>query len=712
MDEFIQDSLIENIAPAEPKSRQPRFGNVTDQSPESFFLSTMNMVEDAELTEPEYKADSRVRDSWLIEFSKKEPHLSGVLNSVTSIDKNRGWTVTGGRNQVNRITDMLHNFQCAPGLYGWRSALAYSSYSFRAADIGTIVELGSDFIGGPVRQLYCADPSKFNLTGVEDFPIKYHPQKSQKIQKWPDGSFFRIVSDPGLKEEFNGLGWCAVSKMIRLAKLMIALFRHDEERLLARAPRGLLMLSGIQRKQWDDAMKVRDANLDAANMKYFQAVAVLASAATTVDAKMVALSELPTSFNLRDWMDMLLYGYSLCLGYDASEFWPVQYGALGRGNETQIQHEKATGKGRLDFVLGFQEKLLEVLPASIDMAFDQRDEQGDLLHAQVDQAWTNVAATMYKTVVNGIPMITNEESRVLLAQYDVIPSTWSPTAEVHSTDIDEIDTEEDSPNPPDTSQENPTANNDGASTNSDGKPTAKNKSAASPTAQMKEMALWMRDKKNLICEELRDSPRVRLAAERYPRDPVVRYFSKTNSQLVLWRSGDEMLAKRIWSSAGFDYESELKAKDDMESRMRTLQDNMEILSISMRSGTVNLEKKIMDVVSSLQVISLSLESSNEDLLAAQNTIEQMRKEIDMDDKVALAIMQTLERITQRLSEPVERQTDLPPVINITVPPAEVIVNVSPTPVTVDNTITMPEKTRDVITVTRDSEGLITKMVKN
>jgi hypothetical protein len=393
---------------AEAKSRQERFKN-SGASPEEFFFTTANWVQNMEEAEPPYIPDSRKRDIWLSNFLRTEPHLAGVVSSVTAIDKNRGWRVVGGRNQVKRITDMLHNFQCAPGLRGWRPALAVASEAFWTSDLGSIIELGKESRNGPVRALYNVDSLKCKLTGKMEYPLAYYPPNG-RMEKWADNDFFRVVSLPSMREEFFGLGNCALSRCVQLAKLMVALYRHEEERLLARAPRGLLMLSGIKRDQWEKAMESRDEELDSNNMKYFGAIAVLASAASNVDAKLVALSELPTNFDLKIWMDMLMYGYSLCFGYDASEFWPVQYGALGRGNEVQIQHEKATGKGRLDFVLGFQEQIGNNLPDSISMEFDQRDEQGDLVHAAVDQAWADLVETL--VTKDGLSY---EEGRIILA---------------------------------------------------------------------------------------------------------------------------------------------------------------------------------------------------------------------------------------------------------------------------------------------------------
>jgi hypothetical protein len=483
---------------------------------------------------PPYASDSRKMDTWLKNFVKTEPHLAGVLNSVATIDKNRGWSVTGGRNQVNRVTDMLHNFESAPGLTGWRPAFGFASKSFWSSNIGAIIELGTDGVNGPVRKLYNVDPTRCVLTGDSEYPLRYYPPKGQKLQKWKNNDFFRVISVSDLDETFNGLSDCAVYRAVGIAQLMVALMRHDAEQLLARAPRGLLLLQGIRQSQWNSAMAAQDSELDANEVRYFGALAVLASASEKVDAKMVALSQLPAAFNLKDWMDWTMYGYALCFGYDASEFWPVQYGALGRGNETQIQHEKATAKGRLDFVLGFQEQIQNVLPDSVDYAVEQRDDQGDLLRASVLQAWSTVAKTLYEAKdLSGLPLVTNEEARVLLAQFGVIPSSWSPTAEVASTDSDDVENDPtvDPLEGPESQPQLPAQN--------------QNPVAGAPTAQQLNFPKFNRIQQNIIREKLLESPRIWRAAERFPKDPIVRYEFGPNAPrgriITLWRSGEELI---------------------------------------------------------------------------------------------------------------------------------------------------------------------------
>ena len=97
----------------------------------------------------------------------------------------------------------------------------------------------------------------------------------------------RVASLPSTDESLNGLGYCAVMRCVELTKIIMAIYQHHEETLGAKAPRGLLLLSGIGDKQWKTAMKAREANSEELGYQYFNAVAVLASMSANVDAKLV-----------------------------------------------------------------------------------------------------------------------------------------------------------------------------------------------------------------------------------------------------------------------------------------------------------------------------------------------------------------------------------------------------------------------------------------
>lgn len=434
---MIEDAASAVERATKTDSRQPRLTGNTDQG----FSSVLNFLRIAEIEMPAYVADSRRRDAWTRSVWRLEPHLAGVVNTVVLIDSNRGWELTGGRNQVNRYSNTLHD---ADGGEGWRTYSRKSSLSYWATDIGMISEVGRDGRGGPLRSIYHVDSARCRLTGNADVPLEYNPAVGGKVQQWPADAYFRVASMPSDDEALRGLGFCAISRCIETLRLLYAVMLHDQEQVAARAPKGLLLLQGISEDQWNSSLQAREANLDSLERVYYGGVQVLATAGMDqVDAKLVALSNLPQNFDAKTFIDLSMYAYALAFGYDPSEFWPVQFGALGRGNEAEMQHRKATGKGGLEFALGMQEQLQLELPPTLLFEFEQRDEAAEVVRAETQIAKTNVVKAMYETgLMQGAPMISREEARQLLAQAGLIPEEWAiGEQDVSATDTDDLEAE-------------------------------------------------------------------------------------------------------------------------------------------------------------------------------------------------------------------------------------------------------------------------------
>lgn len=440
MQDAVRDS-IERLERARDsaRSRQPRYRD----SPKStdFFASVMHWVEQAGEKEPDYAADSRKRDKWLSNFWTEEPHWAGVIAQANMIDANRGWALTGGRNQVLRFIPVLRD---ADDGAGWRQYCSLQSNAYYTTDMGALTEIERDGPGGPMRSIYHLDPTLCYLTGDHKKPLHY----DNNTADWARDDFFRLVSLKNIQEKFRGLGFCATSRVLDMCKIMLAVYNHELEMLGSRAPKGLMLLQNISQGQWEEAMKVRDAKLDSDMRKYYNAVAVIAQEGVdSIDAKLVALSQLPEGFDLEVFTNLLMYAYSLCIGYDPIEFWPVQAGQLGRGRETDIQHRKGTGKGGLNFMLAMQEAVQAELPETLHFEFEQRDAEGEKQDAEVAQAWADVVMTLRgkqrsttpgpndpkgdgtSTLDGSDSVISVDEARMLLVMHKVIPDSWTTTLE-------------------------------------------------------------------------------------------------------------------------------------------------------------------------------------------------------------------------------------------------------------------------------------------
>ena len=467
-------------------SRQPKFKDKTD-----LFTTFYSWYKTAQIESDKYPyvADSRLRDSWLRKFWKNEPHLAGIVNSAVAIDKNRNWTITGPRRQVTLYSNIL---RFAEDGMGWRDFASISAEAFYTTDINSIVETGRNGENGPLRALYNVDSSKCKLTGNRDYPLLYYPGQGKTEQKWTRNEFFRIAALPSSDDNFHRLGFCSISRCIDLVLLLLGVYEYDLEQLGARAPKGLLLLQNIDEEQWDNAMKSRNQEMDKRDRDYYGGVAVIAQAGMDqIDAKLIALSNLPQEFDRETVTNQVMYGVALAFGYSADEFWPVQYGALGRSRRIEIHHMRATAKGGSDYVLGFQDKFQREIPDSLLFEFDKRDSETDMLEAQVYAAWAGVVDVLYN---KGEGPLTVDEVRSLLSAKGIISPDLTATQNDAQSDSLGVNTR-------------------------------------------------VRDEKYYLKQRLAENYHLQQAAWEMPDEPIVRYSYYGNKLEYLWERADQVIAR-------------------------------------------------------------------------------------------------------------------------------------------------------------------------
>jgi hypothetical protein len=443
----------ESVERAKTLSKQPRFkdnGSGMDVA-EGMYTQIYTWLKHAmdEIQELPYQANNMPRDAWLREFWKLEPHWAGVVNQCVLVDSSRPWTITGGKKQVRRYAQILHNANAGKG---WRHYFRQASLSYRVTDMGSTTELGRAGRIGPLRALFHVDSARTKWTGKMRLPLRYYPTVGGKTQLWREYDFFNVCSMPSDDEKFYGLGYCQTSRAFQLVKLMYGVLMHDQENIGAKMMRGLLLLSGIEESQWNTAMEARDAQLTQQERKFFGGVFVLANSTSDVKGQLLGLSQLPANFDRDSFISQLMFGYSLISGYDPREFWPVSSGSLGTARETEQQHRKASTKGTLEFPHAWQERFQGELPDTVLFEFEERDTDAEIMQAEMSQVWSDVVRTLYDSKSSPNPfgapdpvedeevettepvsgetgLITRDEARSLLVSHGVIPSEWTEAEE-------------------------------------------------------------------------------------------------------------------------------------------------------------------------------------------------------------------------------------------------------------------------------------------
>ena len=498
-------------------SRQPQ-----SVEADGLFTSLARWVDDANLVEPPYVHDTRRRDQWLDTFWKREPFMAGVISQVVSLKKNQGYSITGGRNQVLKYSLMFKN---ANGGKGWRNYAGKQARAYYTGDLGApseiarqgkypdvdqnklallmaaypyneraraeLLRMNQEIADMPFGGLYHIDHTHVHLTGNPYAPLEMNFDGGG-ASRWLATEFFLCNSLPDARSDMQDVGFCALSRVLALAQIMVAIIRHDKEQLSAAAPAGFLALSGLSKQQWEKAMLERKRDRENQGLLYMRDLMVLASKDSTVEAKIISLSNLPDNFKLADWMEVYAQIVAGGFGFDLREFWTVKGGTLGVNGEAIVQADKTTGKGEADFTTEHAEQIQRLLPDTVEFAYDNRNDSGDLARFEAQRAYVDMLLTIYKETKDAeLPILTTEQMQRMFVLAGIIdPDVIAPDGEDQGV---ATDTEK---------------------------------------------------------QRVRDSDAIRRAAMLYPRQPIIRAYSDDRIK-VLWESGSELLRPRIWRGAKF-----------------------------------------------------------------------------------------------------------------------------------------------------------------
>lgn len=404
----------DKIERAVRKTSRPR---VTEEFARGFVDSIYKWGKKGERDAPTYSVDSRKRDSWMRDFVKEEPHLSGVLATSVSLDANRKYRLIGGRNQVLKMSARLKNVEYGKG---WNRLKRLGAIDYYVTNMGQVIE--EETIGdGALESLYHVDAARCRLTGDVDYPIEYTALGGTPML-WPAGSFYRTAGMYNPDESFYQLGYSPVNIAYKLAQIMVAIIDYDLEKLGHLAPRGLLLLESdsLSQDQINTATKeTSQAYRESTQNEYYQNLMILVD--STLRGDLIELTKMPDNFDVFQFTDYMMKGYALAFGRDVRAFWSVNSGAFGGGKEAEMQAERATYAGQADYSTADQEQMRRLMPDTILFEYDFEDSQGDLLKAEVAKVWTEVGKNLIDIGY------TKDEATRMLVTNNILDNTYLET---------------------------------------------------------------------------------------------------------------------------------------------------------------------------------------------------------------------------------------------------------------------------------------------
>ncbi len=166
---------------------------------------------------------------------------------------------------------------------------------------------------------------------------------------------------------------------------------------------------------WEDAKAEYHVERRRKGHEYWMNVMTLIGLdpAQPVTAELLSFASLPDAFDEASATEIYVNVLALAFGVDVREFWPMSAGPLGTAVETQVQHQKAKGKGVGDFISTVEREVnWRVLPPSVTFRFDFKDMEEEAQKAEIDDRKVESILRMWGAqVAEGIVVETGVASR-------------------------------------------------------------------------------------------------------------------------------------------------------------------------------------------------------------------------------------------------------------------------------------------------------------
>lgn len=340
--------------------------------------------------------NTKRRDNELRKFWPTEPFLAGAVATVSFRNASYDWEIQAkSESLIQAVTDMLHR-ALAGDKIGWLEFIKKFSQDLYTTDNGAFIELirdpGIDANSkfkeamAPVIGIGNLDSNECVRTGDPEYPVLYTDRNSvlHKL-KWYEVIPFSEF--PSAIERMNGVGYCSVTRTLRLAQIMRSMEILKDEKITGRNIKDIHLIGGVARSAIEDAVKrtTEQAN-NAGNVAYIENV-ILASLdpEKPVSTATVSLASFPDGFDYDTDMQWYVAGLALNLGVDYQELAPLPSGNIGSSAQSVILSKKTSGKGPRNWMDSLTEGFVNygVLPRNTKMIFNDKNEQEELEKQEV-----------------------------------------------------------------------------------------------------------------------------------------------------------------------------------------------------------------------------------------------------------------------------------------------------------------------------------------
>lgn len=337
-----------------------------------------------------------MRDRELRDFWPTETYLAGTVASQSFRDSTLDWRIIATSTKIEQaVTDML-SAAIAGESFGWVPFMLKGSQDLYTQDNGWFVELireptvdaNSPFKNerAPVLGIAHLDANQCVRTGNPQYPVLYVDREGNSHKL----AWYQVIpfsNYPSAIERMNGVGYCCVTRALRVAQIVRSIMIFKDEKVSGRQYKQIHFVSGVSRQEIRDELVRGQEEANNSGFIRFILPAVLASLdpEKPVSTATIDLANLPDGFDFDAEMRWYISGLALAFGVDYQELAPLPGGNIGSSAQSMILHRKTSGKGPAVRMRTLTEAFTNygVLPRGAKMVFSDKDEQEELERQEV-----------------------------------------------------------------------------------------------------------------------------------------------------------------------------------------------------------------------------------------------------------------------------------------------------------------------------------------
>lgn len=280
---------------------------------------------------------------------------------------------------------------------GWHESLCPRLVlSWTTKDNGMFIEIiggGNDkskpregFLG-----LAYLDPRRCQRTSNPEYPVIYSDTDGKMYQLHHSRVAF-ASSQKSDEATMNGVGFCAMSRMIRTTQHLTDIGVYEQEKLGSRPHRQMIIGKGISAQEILSAFLIAENQMDnQALSRYAKNVIIAVKNRTDFDIDTRDLASVPDGFDKQESITLGMFLIALALNIPPRWIWPASQSGATKA-DAMFQHVAGVGGGIGNLLMVFQAilggtslatVLRKAIPSHLKLEFDFQDDQQDRDQAEI-----------------------------------------------------------------------------------------------------------------------------------------------------------------------------------------------------------------------------------------------------------------------------------------------------------------------------------------